>query len=61
MLELGHPILGDPIYATGAARTHPRLMLHAETLALHHPASGEPRPDRALPPAPLPRRAGPVR
>lgn len=40
MLALGHPILGDPIYATGAARAHPRLMLHAETLALHHPGSG---------------------
>ncbi|MFZ1480254.1 MAG: RluA family pseudouridine synthase [Paracoccaceae bacterium] len=39
MLALGHPILGDPIYATGAARDHPRLMLHAETLALHHPAT----------------------
>ena len=39
MLELGHPILGDPIYATGAARDFPRLMLHAETLALHHPAT----------------------
>lgn len=37
MLELGHPILGDPIYATGDARDFPRLMLHAETLALHHP------------------------
>ena len=41
MLELGHPILGDPIYATGAARQFPRLMLHAETLSLHHPATGE--------------------
>ncbi len=41
MLELGHPILGDPIYATGPARAAPRLMLHAETLALHHPATGE--------------------
>lgn len=41
MLELGHAILGDPIYATGAARAHPRLMLHAETLTLHHPATGE--------------------
>lgn len=39
MLALGHPILGDPIYATGPARAHPRLMLHAETLALHHPGS----------------------
>ena len=40
MLALGHPILGDPIYATGAARDFPRLMLHAETLGLHHPRSG---------------------
>ena len=37
MRELGHAILGDPIYAEGAARDYPRLMLHAETLALHHP------------------------
>jgi tRNA pseudouridine32 synthase/23S rRNA pseudouridine746 synthase len=41
MLALGHPILGDPIYATGAARDFPRLMLHAETLGLHHPRSGD--------------------
>ncbi len=41
MLALGHPILGDPIYATGPARAFPRLMLHAETLSLHHPSSGE--------------------
>lgn len=41
LLELGHPILGDPIYATGAARAFPRLMLHAHTLSLHHPATGE--------------------
>lgn len=41
MLALGHPILGDPIYATGPARdAHPRLMLHAETLSLHHPSTG---------------------
>jgi tRNA pseudouridine32 synthase/23S rRNA pseudouridine746 synthase len=41
MLALGHPILGDPIYATGAALNYPRLMLHAETLALHHPGTGK--------------------
>ena len=41
MLELGHPILGDPIYATGAALDFPRLMLHAESLSLHHPATKE--------------------
>lgn len=41
MLALGHPILGDPIYATGAALASPRLMLHAESLSLHHPGSGD--------------------
>lgn len=41
MLTLGHPILGDPIYAEGAVQDHPRLMLHAETLGLHHPDSRE--------------------
>lgn len=39
MAELGHPILGDPIYSTGPARAFPRLMLHAETLGLHHPST----------------------
>ena len=39
MLSLGHPILGDPIYAEGTARQAPRLMLHAATLGLHHPQS----------------------
>lgn len=40
MAELGHPILGDPLYASGPARQHPRLMLHAETLRLQHPETG---------------------
>ncbi|MEZ5911241.1 MAG: pseudouridine synthase [Paracoccaceae bacterium] len=40
MREIGHPILGDPFYATGAARDYPRLMLHAESLRLKHPESG---------------------
>ncbi|HRO15282.1 MAG TPA: RluA family pseudouridine synthase [Paracoccus sp. (in: a-proteobacteria)] len=39
MASLGHPILGDPLYASGAAADHPRLMLHAETLRLRHPDS----------------------
>ena len=39
MLDLGHPILGDPIYATDEARRFSRLMLHAETLGLHHPGT----------------------
>ncbi|MFT4014512.1 MAG: RluA family pseudouridine synthase [Paracoccus sp. (in: a-proteobacteria)] len=40
MMELGHPILGDPLYATGAAADFPRLMLHAESLRFKHPESG---------------------
>jgi tRNA pseudouridine32 synthase/23S rRNA pseudouridine746 synthase len=40
MLALGHPILGDQIYAPETLPDHARLMLHAETLSLHHPASG---------------------
>jgi tRNA pseudouridine32 synthase / 23S rRNA pseudouridine746 synthase len=39
MLALGHPIVGDQIYAPDRSRDHPRLMLHAETLSLHHPAT----------------------
>lgn len=41
MLALGHPILGDQIYAPATKGLYPRLMLHAETLSLHHPATKE--------------------
>jgi tRNA pseudouridine32 synthase/23S rRNA pseudouridine746 synthase len=41
MLELGHPILGDPFYAEGDARAFPRMMLHAEELKLRSPADGQ--------------------
>lgn len=41
MLALGHPILGDPFYATGEARDHARLMLHSETLQFRHPDGGQ--------------------
>lgn len=41
MLEIGHPILGDPFYATGEALDAPRLMLHAESLRLNHPDGGK--------------------
>lgn len=42
MLSLGHPILGDPFYATGPTLTdHPRMMLHAEELRLRHPDGGQ--------------------
>ena len=40
MLALGHPILGDPLYASGAALDHPRMMLHSEELRLKHPDGG---------------------
>ncbi|MFC3118831.1 RluA family pseudouridine synthase [Jhaorihella thermophila] len=40
MLALGHPILGDPLYATGPARDFPRLMLHSEELRIRHPEGG---------------------
>lgn len=39
LLALGHPILGDALYAPSAAA--PRLMLHASLLELAHPASGK--------------------
>jgi tRNA pseudouridine32 synthase / 23S rRNA pseudouridine746 synthase len=51
MLALGHPILGDPLYAEGAAADWPRLMLHAEELRLTHPQTGAPLRLRA--PAPF--------
>jgi tRNA pseudouridine32 synthase / 23S rRNA pseudouridine746 synthase len=41
MLALGHPIIGDQIYAPETSADYPRLMLHAETLALHHPVTGD--------------------
>ncbi|MEJ2020698.1 MAG: RluA family pseudouridine synthase [Maritimibacter sp.] len=41
MREIGHPILGDPFYASGEARDFPRLMLHAESLKLRHPDGGK--------------------
>ena len=41
MAEIGHPILGDPFYATGPARDFPRLMLHSETLQFRHPDGGK--------------------
>lgn len=42
LMALGHPILGDTLYATGQALTGaPRLLLHATELGLPHPATGE--------------------
>ncbi len=39
--EIGHPILGDPFYATGPARQFERLMLHSESIRLRHPDGGK--------------------
>lgn len=41
LLALGHPILGDPLYAKGAAADYPRMMLHSEELRIKHPDSGK--------------------
>ncbi|EHR72628.1 23S RNA-specific pseudouridylate synthase [Burkholderiales bacterium JOSHI_001] len=43
LAAIGHPILGDELYATPEAfAAAPRLLLHARELRLAHPASGEP-------------------
>ncbi len=42
MLAIGHPLLGDRLYAPEAAlAAAPRLCLHASLLCLNHPHSGE--------------------
>ena len=42
MLALGHPILGDKFYAHPQAKAlSPRLCLHAESLRIQHPITGE--------------------
>ena len=42
MLSLGHPIVGDSLYAHPVARAFsPRLELHARDLAFTHPMTGE--------------------
>ena len=44
MLALGHPILGDKFYAHPQAKAlSPRLCLHAESLQIQHPITGETR------------------
>ncbi len=41
LLAIGHPIAGDALYATGAAPTAGRLMLHATRLELQHPLTSQ--------------------
>jgi len=38
---LGHPVLGDKIYAPRFAKNFPRQMLHALKLGFRHPRTGE--------------------
>lgn len=40
MLALGHPILGDSLYAPGPSRSG-RLLLHASSLSFSHPFTGK--------------------
>ncbi|MFN3715387.1 MAG: RluA family pseudouridine synthase [Thiobacillus sp.] len=43
LAALGHPILGDPLYAPAPFRRRSqRLLLHATRLAFPHPATGAP-------------------
>jgi tRNA pseudouridine32 synthase / 23S rRNA pseudouridine746 synthase len=43
MAHIGHPILGDELYADEPWRSAaPRLLLHAEFLAFRHPRDGRP-------------------
>jgi len=39
--HLGHPVLGDKIYAPKVAKKFPRQMLHAWKLGFRHPRTGE--------------------
>ena len=42
LLAIGHPIVGDALYApAGIAAAAPRLLLHASDLALPHPVDGQ--------------------
>ncbi len=53
MLSIGHPLLGDKIYAPNLKTSVrvPRLMLHAYSLAFTHPTTGERMTFRAPLPA----------
>ena len=39
--HLGHPVLGDKVYAPKLAKEYPRQMLHAWKLGFQHPRTGE--------------------
>ena len=39
--HLGHPVLGDKLYAPRHTKTFPRQMLHAAAIGFEHPRTGE--------------------
>ena len=39
--HLGHPVLGDKVYATRPAKDFPRQMLHSWKLGFRHPNTGD--------------------
>ena len=41
MASLGHGVVGDTLYGGTGAASAPRQMLHAASLGLRHPATGE--------------------
>ena len=51
MAAVGHPLLGDTLYGKEKSRLIGRFALHAETLTLVHPATGETMRFTAPPPA----------
>ena len=50
MAALGHPILGDDLYAGAAYERAPRLLLHASWIAFAHPRHGQPCEFETTPP-----------
>jgi 23S rRNA pseudouridine1911/1915/1917 synthase len=46
LAEMGHPVLGDPRYRSDLAKhrrwPYTRIALHAESLGLQHPTTGQP-------------------
>ena len=41
MKHIGHPVCGDPIYGSPKGSKVPRLMLHAYSISINHPVTGE--------------------
>ena len=39
--HIGHPVLGDKVYAAKSAKDFSRQMLHAWKLGFHHPRTGD--------------------